>query len=386
VSEPLTIALVGCGGMMGAHKRGYEELWKHELRNFRIIATCDIDEQKAQTMAEEIAAFQESRPTAYPDLDALLAGEPELAAVDISTVHRNHHTLAIPCLEAGKHVTIEKPLAITMRAGRMMLDAAEKAGTVFQVAENYRRSPQQRAVRWVLQEGRIGELRMVFWIDVGERLWYWTWREHRDQAGGGWPLDGGVHFADLFRYHIGPVADVYCECRAFHPVRYKDEEKREGRVEVDVEDTVFGTLQFENGVLGEWISTNAAPGHHWSRRCVYGAEGSIDWGAGLKTRTEEKSMEELTEEYMAQLGEDESERLFPRGITDTVATELHEFIETCHGRAELETDGFEGFRAEAICFALYESAELGRPVSVQDIEDLKLEGYQQDLNEGLGLQ
>jgi predicted dehydrogenase len=308
-----------------------------------------------------------------------------MVAVDIGTTHREHHTVAVPALQAGKHVTIEKPLAITMRAGKRILDAAAEAGTLLQVAENYRRAPENRAIKWAIEAGRLGRLRMVYWLDVGERLWYWGWREHRHQAGGGWPLDGGVHFADLFRYHIGPVREVYCEVRAYHPFRYKDHEKLEGPIEVDVEDTVIATLRFDGDLLGQWTSTSAAPGAGFSRRVIYGEHGSLDFGAGLKTRTEELTMDALVKEFMGQLSPDEKERLFPRGITDTVATELWEFIQAVRGEGELETDGLEGYRAQAICFALYESAALGRRIAVTDVEHLSLEAYQAELNRELGL-
>ena len=375
---------------MGGHVKGFQELWEHDLRDFRIVATCDLEVARAEKMADEIAAFQGTRPTPYPALEELLTGEAGLAAVDISTVHRQHHTVAVPCLEAGKHVTIEKPLAITMRAGKVILDAAARAGTVLQVAENYRRAPEQRAIRWALRRGRIGRLRMIFWLDVGERLWYWTWREHRDQAGGGWPLDGGVHFADLFRFHLGEVRDVFCQVRAYHPVRYQNEEQREGPIPVDVEDTTFAVLTFEDNdlgqdMLGEWTSTSAAPALRWSRRAIYGDEGCIDWSEGVKTRSGEQPLGDLAEEYRGALSPDEAERIFPRGITNTVATELWEFVQACQHGAPVETDGLEGYKAEAICLALYESAALQRPVKVREIEELQVEEYQRDLNEGLGL-
>lgn len=371
---------------MEAHRNGFAMLWEAGIRNFRVVACCDIEQARARSMAESVAEFQDFTPTVYSDVEAMLSTEQEMAAVDISTVHREHHTVAIPCFEAGKHVTIEKPLAITMRAGKRMLDAAAKAGTCFQVAENYRRAPDQRAIHWAIRSGRIGQIRMIFWVDVSERLWYWTWREHRDQAGGGWPLDGGVHFADLFRYHIGPVRSLYAEVRTFFPYRYPDREKRNGApIGVDVEDTTLAEMRFDGDVTGTWISTTAAPGWGFGGRAVYGSEGTIHWGRGLKTRTEELTMEELIEEYRAQLSEEESQRLFPNGITDTVATELKEFVDACLYGTPIETDGLEGYRAEAICMALYESAALHAPVVIEDVENLKLENYQRDLNESLGL-
>jgi len=386
VSEVLNLALVGCGGMMGAHRNGLQLLWDAGYREFRVVACCDIDAAKAAAMAEGLAAFQGASPRVYTDLEAMLAEQDDIQAVDLSPVHRDHHRLAVPALQAGKHVIIEKPLAITMRAGKLILDAADASGNVLAVAENYRRSPENRAIKWAIDSGRIGPVRMIFWIDLGERLWYWTWREHKDQAGGGWPLDGGVHFADLFRYHIGPVREVSALVRNYHPFRQKDASSpAAGLIEVDVEDTTLANMTFDGDVTGTWISTSAAPAIGFNRRAIYGSEGCADLGAGLKTRTEEVSLADLTADYMAQLDEAEKERLFPHGVTDGVAHELCEFIRACLHGTPVETDGVEGYKAEAICFALYESQALNRPVTTEEVENLEVEAYQRELNAGLGL-
>jgi predicted dehydrogenase len=254
------------------------------------------------------------------------------------------------------------------------------------VAENYRRAPENRAIKWALSSGRIGDVRMVYWVDVGERLWYWTWREHRQDAGGGWPLDGGVHFADLFRYHVGPVESLYAEVRNFFPYRFREHEGAEPeKIEVDAEDTTLAEMRFQGDATGTWISTTAAPGWDLGGRAVYGSEGCLNWGQGLKTRSEELAMPQLVSEYMAQLSDEDKQRLFPNGVTDTVATELKEFIDACRLGTPIETDGLEGYKAMAICFGLYESAALHAPVQIADIENLTHERYQRDLNEGLGL-
>jgi 1,5-anhydro-D-fructose reductase (1,5-anhydro-D-mannitol-forming) len=385
MSEPVSLGLIGCGGMMGAHLRGLKQLWEAGLRDFRVVATCDIDEAKAARYADELAAIQGKRPNVYTDVEAMLKAEKNMEAVDISTLHRAHHTVAIPCFAAGKHVTIEKPLALTMRAGKLMLDAAAKAKTIFQVAENYRRSPEYRAINWAIKSGRIGKLRMMFWVDVGERRWYWTWREHRSDAGGGWVLDGGVHHADLFRYHVGEVETVSAQVTTFDPIRYRKEDTLEDPVRVDVEDCVMALLTFEGGVLGEWTSTSAAPGEGFSKHGVYGEEGSLLFGVGLQTRDECLTMKQLIRKYMAALSKDEKERLFPAGVTDTVATELEEFFRAVRGGPQVEITGLEGYKDQAICEAVYESAATGAPVRIADIEALKIERYQRDLNEGLGI-
>jgi predicted dehydrogenase len=387
MSEPLSIALIGCGGMMQSHVHGYRQLWEHGLREFRVVACCDVRLEAAESLAAQVADFQGQRPALYQNVQELLEREPDLQACDISVVHRDHHTVALPCLQAGKHVTIEKPLAITMRAGRLMLEAAAQAGVILHVAENYRRAPHERAINWALRQGRIGEPWMVYWLDAGLRLWYWTWREHRLQAGAGWTLDGGVHFADLFRYHLGPVEQVYAVTRAFWPHRYEKAEPLGGRLlDVDVEDTMMAILQFErSGAIGEWVSCSVSHGWQWSKRAIYGSEGCLDWERGLKTSTLELSREELVNEFMRSLSDEERELFFPRGLTDTVAHELKEFIDACLHGAPMETDGLEGYKAEAICYAVYESAATGKPVRVADVEALAVEEYQRDINASLGL-
>ena len=385
MADEVVVGLIGCGGMMGAHVRGYKALWEAGLRGFRIAAACDIEPAKAEKLAADIEAFQGARPAVYGDYRRMLDAEASLDAVDLSLVHRDHHTIAIPCLDAGKHVTIEKPLAITCRAGQAIIDAAAKAGKLLQTAENYRRSPEHRAVHWALGQGRIGDLRLVYWIDVHERVWYWHWREHRDLAGGGWSMDGGVHFADLFRYHVGEVTTLYAISRQHSATRYRDRETMADPVEVTVEDTTMAVLEFENGASGEWSSTNVAPGRGFNNRAVFGSEGSITWGVGLNTREGEVPMKQLIVEHQAAIGDAGTDALFPNGVTDTVGTELWEFVQAVRGEAELETDGVEGLKALAICMAIYESSYLNQPVEVAEVEDCEIEGYQADLNEAGGL-
>ena len=192
-------ALIGCGGIAGAHVEGLAEL--HELgltEAPQVVAVCDIDEARARERAAELAAFG-PKPRVYVDLEELLAVEDEVEAVDICALHSEHHALAETAMAAGRHVIVEKPLGITVRAARRIIDTAVATRRILAVAENYRRSPGERAINWAIRCGRIGQPRLWLWQDVGEGLGKWGWRNFRFHAGGGWVLDGGVHFADLFR-------------------------------------------------------------------------------------------------------------------------------------------------------------------------------------------
>lgn len=383
--DGLEIALIGCGGMMGVHvHRGFKQLWEKGFRPFRIVACVDVNEGAANRMADEIAQWQGLRPKVYTSVEDFLSRENSVNAVDISLPHHEHHTVAVACLESGKHVLIEKPLAITMRAGRKIIDAAKQRGLVLSVAENYRRSLQHRAINWAIKQGRIGEPRQVYWVDAFERLWYWGWRDHLEFAGGGWTLDGGVHFADLMRYHVGEVVEVAAQMASFNQKRIRKVDGNEEIVTATIEDTTQALLKFENGALGVWVEAITAPALKIGTRIIYGTEGAVDLDKGLflRGRDEPVSFTQLGEEFLASLSDDEKERLFPLGLTDDIAQEVHEFVVACLAdNPQVEIDGEEGYRSQAVCMAIYEAATLKQTISVADVMALRVEAYQRPINE-----
>ena len=388
MSDQLKMGLLGCGGMSGAHMRGYQELWSKGIKSFDIVAACDIDVSRAEERATQAHEFQGgTRPAVYTDVEEMLAKHSDLDCVDICALHSAHHTLAIAALEAGKHVIIEKPLGITMRACKLILDAAEKNGRILSVAENYRLDRVQRARRWAVRQGRIGDPRMLFWIEVGEGLGKWSWRNFKMDAGGGWVLDGGVHFTDLMRFILDAEAvEVYAINKVYEPYRYDDPAARQGGYDVDVEDAMISAIKFERGITAQWTWVGSGPGNSISRRTVYGSEGSLDFEAGLTPRGGETiSNEVLLQEFLAHISDDEREYYFPSGVENTVAIELKYFADAITTSGKPEVDGIEGMKSEAICMAVYESGWHGRAVTLAEIESCELEGYQDEINEKLGI-
>jgi len=389
MADKLRIALVGCGGMMGGHVRvAFQPLWEAGYQGFEITACCDVVEENAGRLAGEVEAWQGAKPKVYGDVDALLAEKKDYDAASVVVPHNEHHAVGIPFMEAKKHLLIEKPLAMTLRAGKMLMDAAEANGVVLAVAENYRRSANHRAINWVIQSGRIGKPRHFHWLDVKERQWHWGWRDDLDKAGGGWTFDGGVHFADLMYYHIGQMERITALTRQYVSKRFRDRENLKDGVECTIEDTTMALLEFENGATGIWSECISAAGEGVGKQIVHGEEGSIDFGKGLTLRGQEEptSIDALREEYLGQLDEAEKQRLFPFGLDNGLAQEDYEFIEACLRGTSVETDGLIGYKAQAICMGLYESAALGgQPVELAKVEALEIEEYQGPLNKGMGL-
>jgi predicted dehydrogenase len=401
LSEALRVGLIGCGGISRAHVKGLQMLKEAGVCNLEFTACQDIVLENARKRATEIAAVQGKEPSVYSSLDEMLEKEDSVRAVDICTDHLTHHSAALKCLEARKHVLIEKPLAITIRAGRMIVDAAKRNGRTLAVAENYRRMPANRAINWCIRTGKIGKPRALMWIETSYNLFYWGWRHHRVKAGGGWILDGGVHFADLFLYNLGPVDEVYAVTKFNEPIRYEDWPATSKAQAADVEDLSFATLKFSSGVAGFWGWSSSAPGKGLNHRIIHGDKGSISWNDGLaltgagNTGLYTASLNELTRQMLQELGDQEKSIIFPGGIgtkTDawnfdtSVAVELWDFADSVTNHRRPEVDGELGLKDEAISMSVYESATLGEPVKVSEIESGETAHYQEEINSAIGLE
>jgi predicted dehydrogenase len=376
----LDIALVGCGGIANAHVNGYQDLYTRGLKIFNIKATCDILKENAKTKAQAIAQFQRTKPRIYTQLEDMLSVE-SLDAVDLCLPHNVHHTIAFKCLEKGLDVFIEKPLGVTMRAAKKIIDKADKLGRVLAVAENYRRSPENRAIWWAIRQGMIGKPRMILWTAASWRPRPWGWREDKLIAGGSWVFDGGVHYADADRYHLGAEAvKVYAVNHTFHPVK--------DGVKVTVDDMTMGIIQYENDVYVQWLWTKAAPAKDTRMRVIYGSKGAITGGevyVQKENHTNVYKMRTIRDGMTKSLKPEQLERWFPKGATNTFTIELYDFYDSVINGRKPEVDGLEAYRDMAIPLGMYESAMLERAVSIQDVEELRLENYQKEINEKLGI-
>ncbi len=379
--EELGIAITGCGGIADAHVNGYRDLYNRGLKVFDIRALCDVSEENAKSKSRTIGDFQEGKPKIYADLEDMLKRE-SLDAVDICLPHNVHHNIAQRCLEEGLDVIIEKPLGITMRAAKIIIEAAEKNRRTLAVAENYRRSPENRAIWWIIRQGLIGEPRVILWASTYWMPQPWGWREDKLVAGGSWVFDGGVHLADLDRYHLGAEAlQVYSVNDIFEPLKQG--------VQVTVDDMTMAVIQYENRAYAQWLWMRVAPGKEVNMRVIYGSKGSLtsdDLHVQKEESVEKHSMRTIIErKMMKSLEPQDLEKWFPQGARDTFATELYDFYDSIINKRRPEVDGWEAYKDMAIPLAFYESATLGKPVKMKDVEELKIQEYQKEINEKLGI-
>jgi predicted dehydrogenase len=202
-ANQLKVALIGCGGIAQEHWHGLQE----HTQRLRVTAVVDADGERAAKMAEQSGA----QPFTSID-DALAQGD--FDAVDIMLPHFEHEPVAVKVFAAGKHVVLEKPMSTSIESCERILDAAQRAGTVFMVAEQAQYWPDAVLVQEVIRSGRIGEVitaRGFFGNAAGDTSrWHepYPWRFSLAKAGGGISIDGGAHWIRPLRMWLGEVEEV----------------------------------------------------------------------------------------------------------------------------------------------------------------------------------
>ena len=205
--NPIRVAIVGCGRISDLHALGYRG-----RQDARIAAVCDTKRKRAQ---EKATAWGVEK--VYTDYHKLLA-DPEIDLVELLVPHHVHAGMTVAACQAGKHVSVQKPMALTAAEADRMIAAAESAGVVLRVYENFIFYEPHVRARQMIETGEIGEPQMIrLHVNTGTRdaawkvpLSAWVWRFNERQCGGG-PLvfDHGYHLFSLARYLMGEVERVY---------------------------------------------------------------------------------------------------------------------------------------------------------------------------------
>jgi len=385
------------------HVFGLKELKERHLNAFELEALCDLDRRRAEDLALLCESHLGNRPKVFSHVEEMLSQVPGLEAIDVVTSPKTHHTIAKLAFEAGKDVMVEKPIALTIRAARLMVEEARIHGRILAVAENYRRDPQNRLVKAILESGVLGKPFLILQQSVGggNQILITPWRHLKNE--GGILIDMGVHYADLLRYLIGEVEEAY----GFIALKEAERVRREGgivveKVQATAEDTALGVLRFEGGALGQWTEVHGAWGEALWQRIVYCDKGSLKAPPDRSGKPVEvrMAMESLDEDALRKLADKALDGItkelfqgyrlgydmpFDQIDRKLIALELYDFADSIRKRRRPEVDGSEGLKDLALSYALCEAARLGRPVALREIEEGLVEAYQESINKALGL-
>src|SRR4030081_2130671 len=279
------------------HLRGMVHVANSSLANVELVAVCDLNQDNAEFLAGEAGDVLGRRPRVYADIGQMARDfGADLQAASITTDVAAHHRVAVACLEAGLHVMCEKPLALTIRACDVIIQAAKRAQRIVSVAENYRRDPINRLARALIAGGAIGDLRLMLEPHIGgrDRIAIPPWRHMKHT--GTIAVDAGVHYADILRFLIGEVRTVFGEARLQEKVRYNTGSAGPGgfygrwsadfpaQIEPTGEDTLYAQVSFENGAIGQWVDDNAGHGKATRVRLFYGSRVLVECPLDLNGR------------------------------------------------------------------------------------------------------
>ena len=415
----IRVGIIGCGRILPAHLDGLQRLKESGAADFVVTALCARKREDAEMFRTRgegpaprppvlaandplaaphryISDLQDAPPPAiFTDYRDLVTGDVADAFI-VTTSLETHHDIAIRALEAGKHVLMEKPLAVTIRAARRMVDAARHSGVVLATAENARYREGVRAAHWAVSSGTLGDIQMVIGGGIGAGVWSpnyviaeTPWRHDKLRAGGGPVIDLGVHRFDVLRYECGPIATVSGQVRTYEPERIlRDLAGQEhGRFPSNVEDAAFAQLTFQRTGIAQYVFSWGAHGEQFfvpGGQIIWGSKGSLS-GRNLTLDGGEKL--DVVELYR-QRAPEERAAYFPFGLDEDpygMGLEQLDFFRAIQERRQTEVSGEEGLRDLAIAYAVIESSVAGRPVTVDEVERGDVAAYQEEIDRHYGL-
>ena len=315
--------LIGCGDV--ARKRVAAAI-QGESRS-KLVAACRRDSEQLDTFC---SAFHVGR--SYVDAYDLIA-DAEVDAVYLATPVREHlpHTLA--AARAGKHVLVEKPMALSVAECDKMIDACRSAGVKLGVAYYRRYYPLVERVRILMQQRAIGTPMCVAAVTTtplamapGEEGY---WRVVAAESGGGSLMDIGSHRIDLFRYLFGEITDVKAICG--HTA-----------TDYEAEETALLLLRFANGMMGT-LQCHFSTVAHSDSLAIVGTEGRL--------ATERLNGEELVVER------DDARQVERHPPAENLCTPLiADFVDAILTGSEPRTSGEDGRRTNEVMENAYRNA------------------------------
>jgi UDP-N-acetyl-2-amino-2-deoxyglucuronate dehydrogenase len=312
----------------------------------RLVAIC---RSQGGDAAETEARF--GVPCA-PSYAALLARD-DVDAVCICTPSGLHAEQTVLAAQAGKHVLVEKPLALTLPDADAMIAACRDNGVRLGVALQRRADPAFQAIQAAIAGGAIGRptLGSISMPYMRDQRYYDSagWRGTWAFDGGGALMNQGIHLVDLLLWLIGDdVADVRASATTLVH-------------QIEVEDCVTATLRFAGGALGSIAATTAAAPGFPHRIELYGDAGGVQIEGEQIVRWEGGDAERVSQ-YLVQPGAPAAAgaSASPTGIGAMGHTRLlADFVAALRsGRAPLAT-GAEARRSLALVLAIYAAAGIG---------------------------
>lgn len=243
--EKVKFGIVGIGNMGSVHVK-----YVDAISNARLSAVCDIN----PAAFDRIAPETREKIKCFTDVDTFLA-EGDIDVVVVAVPHYSHPDIAIKAMNAGKHIIVEKPIAVhKAEAERLIAEAAKHPELIKSLMFNQRTIPAHRKIKDMIDNGTLGKITRINWIITD---WFRTqryydsgdWRASWRGEGGGVLLNQCPHQLDLWQWLFGMPKTMRAAVKFG---KYHD---------IEVEDEVNAYMEYEDGKVGNFIaSTGEMPG------------------------------------------------------------------------------------------------------------------------------
>ncbi len=345
MSTTLNFALLGCGRIAKKHS---EILGGGHIEGARLSAVCDIKPERAEEYGKKYGVPY------FTSLADMMASDAPVDVVNILTPSGDHAQNAIDVAGYGKHVVVEKPMALRISDADRMIEACDRAGVRLFIVKQNRYNSAVQELRKALDAERFGKIVMgsvrVRWCRPQAYYDQDPWR-------GTWAEDGGVfsnqasHHVDLLEWMLGQPETVFARTRT-------------ALVDIEAEDTGIAMLQFRGGPLAVIEATTATrPKDLEGSLSILGEKGTVVIGGFAVNKLE-------TWEFVDRLPEDDTVMERANQNPPTVygfghIPYLEHVVDCIQNNKPALVDGLEGRRSLELISAIYESVETGQEVSLR---------------------
>jgi UDP-N-acetyl-2-amino-2-deoxyglucuronate dehydrogenase len=339
----LRFGIIGCGRVAPRHAQSINQLDHTEL-----VAVAD---EKA-ARAESFSSDHGGRP--YQDYRALLDRN-DIGAVSICVPSGLHAEIAVDAMRAGKHVLVEKPIAVRLEDADHMIAVAKQEGVTLAVVLQNRYNHPMQQLRNLIDSGGLGKL----YLGNATVRWFRPQSYYEDEWHGTWAMDGGalmnqsIHHIDALQWFMGPVSAVSAYTATLAHA-------------MEAEDVGVASLRFANGAVGSIEgSTLTWPQNLEGSVAVFGERGSVKIGGTALNRITLWKVDGQLEQELEILT---SQRVDPPSVYGYSHREvIRNFAQAVLSGVEPDTTGPEARRSLELVLAIYQSAREGKEVRLGPI-------------------
>ena len=321
--------------------------------NADLVAVCDIDETRLVQAGKTYPGV-----TLYRDFEQLLQ-DSRVDIVSVCLPSAMHADFAVRCMEAGKHVLVEKPLDITPERAGLIEEARRRTGMTCGVVHQNRFNADMYPIRDAVVSGRLGRLILgtfaVKWYREQSYYDRGGWRGTWEMDGGGSLMNQSIHTVDLMQWLMGDVVSVTSTMSIANH-------------RIDTEDLTASLIRFAGGATATFVSTTCAYPGISTEICLYGTGGTVEADADCLKTWKMKDSADADAEETAMLAR------YGGGNMSAIAAEpgrlfghahvVEDMISAVRNGRDPEVMPAEALKSVRIVHAVYQSARTGKTVEL----------------------